>query len=107
MAQLKKYDITTDKGFTTTVKLSDVDAKRRGLLGKDVDSRPKPKTAAKKAPAPKNKQAPAPKNKQEPDTPAAKTDGDSDGATGAATDEKAAEDETAKAGFGAAFENKN
>lgn len=103
MAQLKKYDITTDKGFKTTVKLSDVDAKRRGLLGNDVDSRPKPKTAAKKAPAPKNKQAPAPQNKQAPATPAAKTDG----ATGAATDEKAAEDETAKAGFGAAFENKN
>lgn len=99
MAQLKKYDITTDKGFPTTVKLSDVDAKRRGLLGKDVDSRPKAKTAAKRAPAPKNKQAPAPQNKQAPATPAAKTEGDGD--------EKTAEDETAKAGFGAAFENKN
>lgn len=38
MAELKKYDITTDSGYTTTLQLSDEDAKARGLKGKDTAS---------------------------------------------------------------------
>ena len=49
MAELKKYDITTEYGYKTTVLLSDEDAKARGLLKSPT---------AKQVPAPKNKQAP-------------------------------------------------
>lgn len=103
MTGLKKYDITTDKGFPTTVKLSDVDAKRRGLLGKHSDAEAaKPKSTRKTAPRPKNKQAPAPANKQaptaaEPDDEKSSDDAEADKASEAA----------AEAGFGTAFENKN
>lgn len=48
MAELKKYDITTETGYKSTLLLSDEDAKARGLL--------KPE-GAKQAPAPRNKQA--------------------------------------------------
>lgn len=49
MAELKKYDITTETGFTTTLLLSEEDAKSRGLIGAETET--------KKAPAPQNKQA--------------------------------------------------
>lgn len=55
MAGLKYYDVTTDSGYTTTLKLSDADAKARGLEGKGRDTAAAPR--AKRAPAPKNKQA--------------------------------------------------
>lgn len=48
MAGLKKYDITNEYGYTTTLLLSDEDAKARGLLKEPQ---------AKQAPAPRNKQA--------------------------------------------------
>lgn len=48
MAELKQYDITTDTGYTSTLLLSDEDAKARGLLKGP---------AAKQAPSPRNKQA--------------------------------------------------
>ncbi|WXW93144.1 hypothetical protein SEA_BRAYBEAST_7 [Arthrobacter phage BrayBeast] len=35
---LKKYEVTTDSGYTTTLQLSDEDAKERGLKGKDIES---------------------------------------------------------------------
>jgi hypothetical protein len=54
VAGLKKYEVTTDSGYTTTLLLSDEDAKVRGLL--------KP-TQAKQAPAPQNKQATPAANK--------------------------------------------
>ena len=55
MAGLKYYDVKTDGGYTTTLQLSDEDAKLRGLEGKGRDTVAAPK--AKRAPAPKNKQA--------------------------------------------------
>lgn len=97
MPSLKQYEITNDRGYTTTIKLSDADAKKRGLLGKDIDSEAKKparrSTRAKQTPAPKNKQAPAPEDKA--------ADGDG---------EKPADGEaeaSAKEGFGEAFENKS
>ena len=48
MAELKKYDITTDSGYTTTLLLSDEEAKARSLLRE---------TQAKQRTAPQNKQA--------------------------------------------------
>ncbi|MEV4902359.1 hypothetical protein AB0K08_13580 [Citricoccus sp. NPDC055426] len=103
MTGLKKYEITTDKGFPTTVKLSDADAKRRGLLGKHVDPEaPKPKSTRKAAARPRNKQAPAPANKQAP----AATDSADEKSSNDAEGDKSP-DEAAKTGFGAAFENKN
>ena len=44
--ELKKYDITTETGYTSTLLLSDEDAKARGLLKEP---------AAKQAPSPRNK----------------------------------------------------
>ncbi|MGY4543264.1 putative membrane protein [Arthrobacter sp. UYNi723] len=38
MSELKKYDITTETGYTTTLLLSDEDAKTRGLLGEDTEA---------------------------------------------------------------------
>lgn len=38
MAELKKYDVKTGGGYATTLRLSDEDAKVRGLLGKDIES---------------------------------------------------------------------
>lgn len=35
---LKQYEVTTDSGYTTTLQLSDEDAKERGLKGKDIES---------------------------------------------------------------------
>jgi hypothetical protein len=49
VAELKKYNITTESGYEATLLLSDEDAKTRGLL--------KP-ASTKQATAPKNKQAP-------------------------------------------------
>ena len=48
MAELKKYDITTEAGYKSTLLLSDEDAKARGLLKEPAE---------KQAPAPRNKQA--------------------------------------------------
>lgn len=48
MAELKKYDITTETGYTSTLLLSDEDAKARGLFKEQSE---------KQAPAPRNKQA--------------------------------------------------
>lgn len=48
MAGLKEYDVKTDSGYTTTLLLSDEEAKARGLL--------KP-VQAKQSRAPQNKQA--------------------------------------------------
>jgi len=63
---LKKYTVTAN-GNTTTLRLSDADAKARGLTAADLveaGKRPAPKTTAKttagRTPA---KQAPAPLNK--------------------------------------------
>lgn len=54
MTELKKYDITTETGYKSTLLLSDEDAKARGLLMAP---------AAKQAPAPRNKQAKPPAGK--------------------------------------------
>lgn len=72
---LKKYDITTDSGYKTTLLLSDEDAKARGLTGKNTtaaararaaaDAKAKEEAEAKAAAdAEAQKQAPAPQNKQ-------------------------------------------
>lgn len=77
MAGLKPYEITNENGFTTTLLLSEHDAKRRGLT---EAAKPKPAKPARRraAPKPANKQAPAPQDKaaSEPaeDGPAEKAD---------------------------------
>ena len=59
---LKSYNVTAN-GTTATLRLSDADAKARGLTAKDlVGTKPAPKAKpARTAPAPKA--APAPLNK--------------------------------------------
>jgi hypothetical protein len=64
MAGLKSYNVTAN-GTAATLRLSDADAKARGLTAADLvgaKAAPKtaPKTAAKQAPAPLNKSRTAP-----------------------------------------------
>lgn len=42
---LKKYNVTNETGYTTTLLLSTEDAKARGLWGKDVDAEAKAQEA--------------------------------------------------------------
>ncbi|UDL14854.1 hypothetical protein PP357_gp07 [Arthrobacter phage Sarge] len=51
---LKKYNVTNDSGYTTTLLLDDEDAKALGLTAKDLE---RSATSEKQAPAPQNKQA--------------------------------------------------
>lgn len=62
MADLKPYEITNENGFTTTLLLSEHDAKRRGLTQASRPPAPKPERR-RRAPKPANKQAPAPQDK--------------------------------------------
>lgn len=77
MADLKPYEITNENGFTTTLLLSEHDAKRRGLTHADRQETPKP-ARRRRAPKPANKQAPAPQDKAPADSEAA-ADGKADG----------------------------
>ena len=62
MSNLKKYEVTTPSGYLSTLKLSDADAKAKGLLGRELKPGEK-RPLRKAARAPRNKQAPAPANK--------------------------------------------
>jgi len=60
---LKSYNVTAN-GTTATLRLSDADAKARGLTAADlVKAKAAPKTAPKAAPKTAAKLAPAPLNK--------------------------------------------
>ncbi|MDO4240825.1 hypothetical protein [Micrococcus sp.] len=64
MSALKPYTVHTPSGVTTTLLLTDRDAKLRGFTAPDeaVPAEPKP-ARRKRASKPANKQAPAPADK--------------------------------------------
>lgn len=64
MSALKPYTVHTPSGVTTTLLLTDRDAKLRGFTAPDeaVPAETKP-ARRKRAPKPANKQAPAPADK--------------------------------------------
>lgn len=47
MAGLKKYDYTTENGYTTTLLLTEEDAKARGLVTQEAAAKAKKDAAAK------------------------------------------------------------